>query len=68
MIKGPYPPFGAVNSWIFSNLPFSRGIREPFKVFGPLLALSYAFLIGVALLIIYSYIYKKSDKNDKKNL
>jgi len=62
MIKGSYSPFGQINDWIFSNIPFSRAIREPFKVFGPLLALSYAFLIGTAVSIIYSFIRKEVKK------
>lgn len=48
LAKGTNPPFGEVNTWIFSNLPGMSMFRDPTKWY-LLIALSYSMLIPYGL-------------------
>ncbi|MBI2829952.1 MAG: hypothetical protein HYX81_02205 [Chloroflexi bacterium] len=45
---GPYQPFGDLFVWVFDNVPFIGGLRQPSRLM-TLVYLSYAFLSGVAI-------------------
>lgn len=52
--KGLNEPAGAVFEWMFHNIPFFMMFRGPFEKFGPIIALSYSFLIGMAFTRIWA--------------
>ena len=53
LTNGASPPLGVVNLWFFTHLPFGMAFRVHYEKFGSLVALSYAFLIGISIDELY---------------
>ena len=56
LIKGPQAPLGWLNTLWFKILPFSEAFRSTYEKLGIVVALSYAFLIGVTISGIFGYL------------
>lgn len=54
--KGPYPPFGEINIWIFSNPLLAQLFRTLYAKIGMYIVISYAYLIGICVGTIYERI------------
>lgn len=60
LLKGANFPLGIFNIWLFENIPFAGAFRSHYEKLGMILALSYAFLIGVALNELYLLVKNKA--------
>jgi len=49
LVKGPYPPLGEVTEWFYVNTGLLTIFKSTYKHLGFLIAIGYAFLIGVAV-------------------
>lgn len=66
LIKGSHSPFGQPLLWVIENIPLAAALRNPQSKLGPLLVLSYSFLIGFTF---RQFFYKcKNIKLNKKLL
>ena len=59
LIKGPHVPLGWLNTVWFNVLPFSGMFRSTYEKLGPVVVLSYAFLIGTSIAGIFEYLRTK---------
>ena len=62
LVKGSHPPFGGIYIWFFENFPLSGIFRVQYHKLGMIVALGYAFLIGVGISELCSFI-KQYDKH-----
>lgn len=53
LVKGPQAPFGFINAWLFKYMPYAGAFRSTYEKLGSLIALAYAFLIGVSVTSIF---------------
>jgi hypothetical protein len=55
MMKAAHPPFGGVFTWIMENMPIlGATLRTPYNKFGMGMAFTYALLIGLGIVWLYS--------------
>lgn len=66
LAKGAHDPFGAINIWIFSHIPFSSLFRDPTK-FYLLVAIAYSVLIPFSVYYFSNWIVSKV-KNQKSKI
>ncbi len=66
--KGTAPPFGGVNLWFFIHIPLATSFRAQFEKFGSIIALSFAFLIGVAFNELYVRVKTSGNSYQNKDL
>ena len=57
-IKQFNPPLGSLNLWAIENVPYAGMFRDTYEKFGMIVAMSFAFLIGVSVFAIYSRLKK----------
>lgn len=61
LAKGVNPPFGQIYAWLFSNVPFFNGFRDPTK-FYLLTILSYTVLIPLSLKLLAEWLQSRALK------
>jgi hypothetical protein len=59
LLKGAHSPLGGINIWLMDNVPYAGSFRAHYEKLGVILALSYAFLIGITLGKTYCVLRKK---------
>ncbi|GFP22138.1 hypothetical protein HKBW3S06_01365, partial [Candidatus Hakubella thermalkaliphila] len=59
LVKGPQAPLGWFNTSVFNILPFSGVFRSTYEKLGVVVALSYAFLIGLGISSIFGLLRSK---------
>jgi len=68
LTAGAHPPTGKIYEWFFQNVPGFFLFRSPYQRFSLMIALCYAFLIGISGSEIYNYLKQKRQSALRLNL
>ncbi len=66
--KGAAEPLGSINLWLFQNVPLAVIFRTHFERFGLILALGFAFLIGITMSELWAAIKRAQLTANAHNL